>query len=118
MYLLRLPLMRKDKIRLKKSICKNVVMILISKGLFTRRKPRTKGKSLTLQKVEPPLILNPKKREPKNHTEKNISYMKLRITPLNFVSAFFLIIAVYSWVFGMKISGMQFKHMGATIGWI
>src|SRR5579862_5903554 len=70
------------------------------------------------QKVKPPLILNPKKKEPKNHTEKNISYMKLRITPLNFVSAFFLIIAVYSWVFGMKISGMQFKHMGTTIGWI
>ncbi|HEY8783701.1 MAG TPA: hypothetical protein VIM16_18885 [Mucilaginibacter sp.] len=44
--------------------------------------------------------------------------MKLRITPLNFVTAFFLIIAVYSWVYGVKISGVQFKHMGVAIGWI
>jgi hypothetical protein len=44
--------------------------------------------------------------------------MKLRITPLNFVTAFFLIIAIYSWVYGVKISGVQFKNMGGTIGWI
>jgi hypothetical protein len=45
--------------------------------------------------------------------------MKLRITPLNFASAFFLIIAVYSWVYGVQvISGAHFKGMGATIGWI
>ena len=43
---------------------------------------------------------------------------KLRITPLNFVSALFLVIAVYSWIYGVKISGYQFKHMGAAIGWI
>jgi hypothetical protein len=44
--------------------------------------------------------------------------MKFRITPLNFASAFFLFIAAYSWIYGIKISGVQFKHMGATIGWI
>jgi len=44
--------------------------------------------------------------------------MKLRITPLNFATAFFLCFAVYSWIFGVKISGVQFKHMGAAIGWI
>ena len=44
--------------------------------------------------------------------------MKLRLTPLNFASAFFLIIAVYSWIFGIKISGMQIKHMSGIIGWI
>jgi hypothetical protein len=44
--------------------------------------------------------------------------MKLRLTPLNFVSAIFLFIAVYSWVYGIKISGVAFKHMGATVGWI
>ena len=44
--------------------------------------------------------------------------MRPRITPLNFVSAFFLFIAIYSWIYGIKISGYQFKHMGATIGWI
>lgn len=44
--------------------------------------------------------------------------MKFRITPLNFSSAFFLVIAVYSWVYGVKISGVQFPHMGGAIGWI
>jgi hypothetical protein len=44
--------------------------------------------------------------------------MKFRITPLNFASAFFLIVAVYSWIYGVKISGVQFRHMDATIGWI
>ncbi len=44
--------------------------------------------------------------------------MKLRITPLNFASAFFFVIAVYSWIYGVKISGHQFKQMGGAIGWI
>ena len=44
--------------------------------------------------------------------------MNLRITPLNFASAFFLIVAAYSWIYGVKISGYAFKHMSATIGWI
>jgi hypothetical protein len=44
--------------------------------------------------------------------------MKLRITPLNFASAFLFFIAVYSWIYGVKISGTQFKSLGGTIGWI
>jgi hypothetical protein len=44
--------------------------------------------------------------------------MKFRITPLNFASAFFLFIAVYSWIYGVKISGYQFKSMSGAIGWI
>jgi hypothetical protein len=44
--------------------------------------------------------------------------MKLRITPLNFATAFFLVVAVYSWVYGIKVSGYQFKNLGAVIGWI
>jgi len=44
--------------------------------------------------------------------------MKFRITPLNFASAFFLIVAVYSWIYGVQVSGYRFKHMGGTIGWI
>ena len=44
--------------------------------------------------------------------------MKLRITPLNFATAFFLFVAVYSWIYGVKISGYQFKHIGGAIGWI
>ena len=44
--------------------------------------------------------------------------MKLRITPLNFAAAFFLVIAVYTWVYGLQISGHEFVHMNTTIGWI
>jgi len=44
--------------------------------------------------------------------------MKLRITPLNFASAFFLVAAVYCWIYGVKVDGHQFKNMGGTIGWI
>ena len=44
--------------------------------------------------------------------------MKFRITPLNFSSAFFLVIAVYSWIYGVKISGAQLPHMSTAIGWI
>jgi hypothetical protein len=44
--------------------------------------------------------------------------MKFRITPLNFASAFFLFIAVYSWIYGLKISGHEFKNMSGPIGWI
>ncbi|TWI96743.1 hypothetical protein JN11_03855 [Mucilaginibacter frigoritolerans] len=44
--------------------------------------------------------------------------MKLRITPLNFASAFFLFLAVYSWIYGVKLSGVQFLHFNSIIGWI
>ena len=44
--------------------------------------------------------------------------MKLRITPLNFASAFFLFAAVYSWIYGVKISGTKLVDLGAAIGWI
>jgi hypothetical protein len=44
--------------------------------------------------------------------------MKLRITPLNFASAFFLVMAVYSWVYGISISGAKFQHLNGAIGWI
>ena len=44
--------------------------------------------------------------------------MKLRITPLNFASAFFLFAAVYSWIYGIKISGAKLIDMGTAIGWI
>ena len=44
--------------------------------------------------------------------------MKIRVTPLNFATAFFLFLAVYSWVFGIKISGTQFRNMNTAIGFI
>jgi hypothetical protein len=44
--------------------------------------------------------------------------MKLRITPLNFASAFFLFVAVYSWIYGVKVSGVKLTSMGSAIGWI
>ena len=44
--------------------------------------------------------------------------MKVRLTPLNLATAFFLIIALYSWVYGVKISGLQYHRMSGIIGWI
>lgn len=44
--------------------------------------------------------------------------MKLRITPLNFASAFFLVAAVYSWIFGVKVGPLRVQDMGPTVGWI
>jgi len=44
--------------------------------------------------------------------------MKFRLTPLNFASAFFLILAVYVWIYGASITGVQVRSLGGTIGWI
>ena len=44
--------------------------------------------------------------------------MKIKITPLNFETAFFLILAVYIFINGASITGMQFTHMSAAIGFI
>ena len=41
--------------------------------------------------------------------------MKPRITPLNFATAFFLILAVYVWIYGASITGKQYANMGGTI---
>jgi hypothetical protein len=44
--------------------------------------------------------------------------MKFRITPLNFATAFFLALAVYSWIYGVNVSGHKFQHMETAIGFI
>ena len=44
--------------------------------------------------------------------------MKFRITPLNFASAFFLFLAVYTWIYGASISTLRTVHLGTSIGWI
>jgi hypothetical protein len=44
--------------------------------------------------------------------------MKIRITPLNFATAFFLILAVYIWINGAAITGMKFPHLGGAISLI
>ena len=44
--------------------------------------------------------------------------MKPRITPLNFATAFFLVIAVYSWVYGVKLTDLPYHQMSGIIGWI
>lgn len=44
--------------------------------------------------------------------------MKFRLTPLNFASAFLLVVAVYSWIYGVQISGTRFKTMSTAVGWI
>jgi hypothetical protein len=44
--------------------------------------------------------------------------MKFRLTPLNFFSAFFIILAVYVWINGASTMGVQVHNLGGTIGWI
>ena len=44
--------------------------------------------------------------------------MKFRLTPLNFGTAFFLVLAVYTWIYGIQVSGTHFKLMSSAIGWI
>jgi hypothetical protein len=44
--------------------------------------------------------------------------MKIKITPLNFATAFFLILAVYIWINGASITGMEFTHMSGAISLI
>ena len=44
--------------------------------------------------------------------------MKLRITPLNFATAFFLVAAVYSWIYGVQVGPLKAQQMGTAIGWI
>ncbi|MFD2863968.1 hypothetical protein [Mucilaginibacter antarcticus] len=44
--------------------------------------------------------------------------MKLRITPLNFASAFLLIMAIYIWINGAAITGMTFTHLSGAISLI
>ena len=44
--------------------------------------------------------------------------MKVRLTPLNFVSALFLFLAVYVWIYGAATVGIQVRQLGTAIGWI
>ena len=44
--------------------------------------------------------------------------MKFRLTPLNFFSAFFIILALYVWIYGASTVGIQVHQLGSTIGWI
>lgn len=53
-----------------------------------------------------------------NLSEENTKTAKLRLTPLNVAAAFLLTVAVYIWVYGIKISGYEFKHMDAVVGWV
>ena len=41
--------------------------------------------------------------------------MKFRISPLNFGTAFFLVLAVYIWFNGAKITGTKYEHWSGTI---
>ncbi|NHA04033.1 hypothetical protein G7092_09510 [Mucilaginibacter sp. HC2] len=44
--------------------------------------------------------------------------MKLRITPLNFATTFFMVAAVYIWIYGAHIAGRPLETWSTTIGWI
>jgi len=36
--------------------------------------------------------------------------MKFRITPLNFATAFFLFLAIYTWFYGVSVIGGHYPH--------
>ena len=42
--------------------------------------------------------------------------MRTKITPLNFATAFFIILAVWVFIKGADVTGMGFTHMGTAIG--
>ena len=42
--------------------------------------------------------------------------MRIKITPLNFATAFFIILAVWVFIKGADVTGMGFTHMGTAIG--
>jgi hypothetical protein len=46
--------------------------------------------------------------------------MKPRITPLNFATTFFLVLAVYIFINGAAVVGGNYQqlHLGHTLGWI
>ncbi|CAN5245431.1 hypothetical protein BH09BAC6_BH09BAC6_18850 [soil metagenome] len=44
--------------------------------------------------------------------------MKFRITPLNFGSAFFLILVGYIWIYGARFTGSRYEHWSGTISLI
>jgi hypothetical protein len=44
--------------------------------------------------------------------------MKFRITPLNFASAGFIVLAIYSWVNGVGVQGSKTIHLGTAMGFI
>ncbi|MDN3547194.1 hypothetical protein [Mucilaginibacter aquaedulcis] len=44
--------------------------------------------------------------------------MKLRITPLNFATTFFILVAAYIWIYGAHTIGRPLENWSGTIGWI
>ena len=46
--------------------------------------------------------------------------MKFRITPLNFATAFLTFVAIYIWIYGAQIAGIQYQqlHLGGQLTWI
>jgi hypothetical protein len=46
------------------------------------------------------------------------SLKNIRFTPLNIVSALFLLTAVYIFIYGAGIVGMKVHYLGSAVGWI
>ena len=54
-----------------------------------------------------------------DQAEKSVDQpVKFRISPLNFATAFFLILAGYIFINGAKITGTPYEHWSGTIAWI
>ena len=47
-----------------------------------------------------------------------IIQMKIKITPLNFATAFFLFLFVYTWIYGAAITGAKYPHLSGAISLI
>jgi len=45
-------------------------------------------------------------------------FKNIRLTPLNIVSALFLLTSVYIFIYGAGIVGMQVHYLGSAVGWI
>ena len=45
-------------------------------------------------------------------------FKNIRLTPLNVVSALFLITAVYIFIYGAGVVGMKVHYLGSAVGWI
>jgi len=44
--------------------------------------------------------------------------MKIKITPLNFATAFFLFLFVYIWIYGAAVTGSKYPHLSGAISLI
>lgn len=45
-------------------------------------------------------------------------FKNMRLTPLNIVSALFLLTSIYIFIYGAGVVGMKVHYLGSAVGWI